>query len=98
MNRRHLLGPAAMAACLWLPACYDDIKVVQGTVVKVDSAGYSLTVRNERDPKIPSAYKLASRANAKRGDVVRIAFREHGRQRLVVRLMNVTRARSQVEK
>jgi len=98
MSRRLGLALLTTTAAIGASACYDDVKVVQGTVVRTDPAAHTLTVRDERAPGSPAAYSMAGTPNARSGDVVRIAFREQGRQRVVVRLMNVTRAKGQPKK
>ncbi|MBN1608235.1 MAG: hypothetical protein JW940_16505 [Polyangiaceae bacterium] len=87
---QSLLGVSIVLGCT---ACYGDLRVVQGTVVAVDDTTHTLAVRDERAPNAVLPFQLASPAAAEKGDVVRMAFRQQGESRSVVRLMNVTRSR-----
>jgi hypothetical protein len=87
---QSLVGVGVLLGCT---ACYGDLRVVQGTVVTLDNATHTLTVRDERAPNAILSFQLAGSPSAEKGDVVRLAFRQHGDSRSVVRLMNVTRAR-----
>jgi hypothetical protein len=89
-RRVHAFGVGTILAC---SACYGDLVVVQGTVVRLDNTSHALTVRDERAPNAVLPYLFEKPPSVERGDVVRIAFRQEGGTRSVVRLMNVTRAR-----
>ena len=92
MTRVRLLvsvGVLAAGPCL---SCYDDIKVVQGTVIDTNLSGHTVTVRDERVPHATALYRINAEPSARQGDLVRIAFRETDNQRVTVRLMNLTRS------
>jgi hypothetical protein len=97
-STRSLAGRAATAlgllACVALAACYDDVKVVQGTVTAVDATGRALDLRDERPPHATATYGGVEPAGVASGDLVRVAFRDHPDGKQVVRLMNLTRHRA----
>jgi len=84
---------AAVALCLapLLVGCYSDVKVVQGTVVRVDRGAQVIDVKDERSPNAVAPYRLARPATVKDGDLVRLAYRATGDDRVALRLMNLTR-------
>jgi hypothetical protein len=84
----------ALLASLTVGACYDDVKVVQGTVTSVDANGRALEVRDERPPYATATYGGVQVAAVASGDLVRLAFRDHADGKQVVRLMNLTRHRA----
>lgn len=88
---------ARMLACLALAVpvggCYDDVKVVQGSVIAADVRAGTVTVRDERPPHAEVTYGNAGSKAAIVGDVVRIAFREQAEGAVVVRLMKLRQNR-----
>jgi hypothetical protein len=93
---RRVLGAAlAVAAMAALGACYDDVKVVQGTVIGAASARHEVEVRDEQPPHATATYRLARPATVAPGDLVRLAFRDRADGKVVVRLMNLSRHRAQ---
>jgi hypothetical protein len=99
-TRRAWLAAALAALLSAVVGCYDDVKVVQGTVVSFDEQGTVVEVKDERAPNATATYHMKERATMKNGDLVRIAFRDGADGKHVVRLMNVTRqkAKRQAEK
>ena len=93
--RRLISVPAlALAAVVALPACYSDVKVVQGTVTSSDPAAAMLDVKDERAPNATATYRLKEPATVAPGDLVRVAFRDGSDGKTVIRLMNLTRHRA----
>jgi hypothetical protein len=88
---RRRVRAVARVATLTLTACYDDVKVVQGTVTAVDAGGRALAVRDERPPHATSTFGGVSVAAVTQGDLVRLAYRDLADGKQVVRLMNLTR-------
>jgi hypothetical protein len=87
-----MLGWAlALAALVGVVGCYSDVKVVQGAVTSVEPDGSGLVLRDERPPNAAASYRLVERATVAPGDAVRVAYRDRGEGRVVVRLMNLTR-------
>ena len=95
-NARRVLGAAlAVAATVALGACYDDVKVVQGTVIGAAAERHEVEIRDERPPHATATYRLERPATVAIGDVVRLAFRDRAEGKVVVRLMNLSRHRAQ---
>ncbi len=88
--RRIIAFLAAAALALGLAGCYDDVKVVQGTLVSVDKDKKVLVVKDERSPNAALEFQ-GTAAGAKPGEVVRVAFREREGQRFLMRLQNITK-------
>jgi hypothetical protein len=94
-KRSWKVGQAlALMAALSVGACYDDVKVVQGTVTRVDLAATTLEVKDERAPHVSADYRLSAPVTVATGDLVRLAFRDRADGKQVVRLMNLTRHRA----
>ncbi|MBI5478883.1 MAG: hypothetical protein HY906_08510 [Deltaproteobacteria bacterium] len=97
-DRRALATTLALAAAATLAAtataCYDDVKVVQGTVTQVEAAASTIAVKDERAPNATVSYRLTEPATVATGDLVRVAFRDGADGKQVVRLMNLTRHRA----
>jgi len=89
-----LLAPTLAA----LGGCYDDVRVVQGTLTAFDPQPPALLVRDERPPHRTESYRTSTQPAAEPGDLVRVAYREETAGRVVVRFMNVTRARAKAGK
>jgi hypothetical protein len=90
---RRLASLLCLAALLATAGCYDDVKVVQGVVTATNDDAKTITIRDERAPGAVLVYQLPGRAATAVGDVVRLAYRVRGEERIAVRMMNVTRAR-----
>jgi hypothetical protein len=80
---------AALVLACPLAGCYGDVKVVQGTVVAVDEAANTLTLKDERPPFAALVYGGGGKG-AGPGDTVRLAFRETDGRRTIVRLQNLS--------
>ncbi len=77
-----------------LPACGPAPGVVQGTVVRYDSPGKIVTVRDELPPRATMEISVADAeigADPVPGDTVRVAFRIVGGRPVATRVMNLTR-------
>jgi hypothetical protein len=97
MRRKLAERLACLALTLALGGCYDDVKVVQGSVISTNPNAGTITVRDERPPNAELTYRNAGSKAALVGDVVRIAFREQGDGAVVVRLMNLRQRRALAE-
>lgn len=91
MKSRLLLLLVGLLAAIWLGGCYDDVKVVQGTVIAVDSTAGTLTVRDERSPNAEVVFGNAGSQNAASGDLVRLAYRQSESGARIIRVMNLSR-------
>ena len=81
-------------ASLLLPACGPAPSVVQGTVVRYDSQGKVVAVRDELPPRATMEISVAGAeigADPAPGDSVRVAFRIVGDRPVATRVMNLTR-------
>ena len=79
---------------LLISACGNPPKVVQGIVVKYDSASKTLVLKDEKQPDQELAFSLAGAeigADPAEQDEVRLAYREQGGSLVAIRVMNLTR-------
>lgn len=82
--------PVVLLAVSFLaPACYDDVKVVQGTVVAIDTEARTIKVRDERTPNAEVTYRGVKADKVEVGQLVRLAWRAHNDGPVVVRMMKV---------
>jgi hypothetical protein len=87
---------AIAAAGLLLAACHPP-EVVQGTVVRVDTAGQIVVLRDDLPPNDEREYSIADASlnvPPAAGDVVRIAYHRVGDRRIATRVMNISRGAS----
>jgi len=98
MKSPLLVMLVGLLASLWLGGCYDDVKVVQGTVTAVDTAAGTLTVRDERPPNAEVVFGNAGKEGAANGDLVRLAYRQSEQGARIMRLMNLSRDKELAKK
>ncbi len=79
-----------LAILLGAVGCYDDVKVIQGTVALLDAENRSVTVEDERAPHARVTLYL-SESPGKVGSKVRIAYRQKDGKLVVLRLQNLSR-------
>lgn len=84
----------ALLFVLVAAACIEGPAVTQGTVIQVDKAAKVLVVRDERPPNEEMTFSFAGAevgADPSEGDLVRLAWKERGGQKVATRIMNLTR-------
>jgi hypothetical protein len=92
MSRHRWLALGALP--LWLLGCGDPPLVVQGTVVAVDTAAQTVTLKDEKAPDTPVILGVATAevgAATDVGDVVRVAYRVRDGKPTASRVMNITK-------
>jgi|MudIll2142460700_1097286.scaffolds.fasta_scaffold2151852_1 hypothetical protein len=85
---------AAVLVVALLSACGPAPLVVQGTVIGVDDAAETVTVRDELAPSRELVISLQGAevgSPPEVGDLVRIAYRDEAGRAAALRLMNLTR-------
>lgn len=92
MRLRPLLLIVGLA--LLVGGCFDRPLVMQGVVVRSDTASGTVVVKDERQPYPETVFSLDGcdiGAQPAPGDTVRVAYRTAERELRAIRLMNLTR-------
>ena len=89
-----LLSVIMMGMLAMLLSCADPPTVIQGTVVSLDEAGYTITIQDELDPDNICEFSYEGAdvgVKPQPGDTVRIAYRDNDGRLAATRIMNISR-------